>query len=48
MKLFAGQQWKNIDGEQTYGHGLGGEEVEGVWMYGDVQREKHGSVHDHM
>ena len=50
MNLITGQQWICRRREQTYGHGVGwgGEEVEGVWMYGDVWREKHGSVHDHM
>ena len=33
MKLLAGQQWKNRDREQTYGHGWGRGEGEdkGVW-----------------
>ena len=38
MKLLAGQQWKNRDGEQTYGHGLGGEEGEGT-VYGESNME---------
>ena len=38
MKLFAGQQWKNRDREQNYGHGLGGEEGEGR-VYGESNME---------
>ena len=38
MKLFAGQQWRHRNREQTYGHGVGGEEEEGR-MYGENNME---------
>ena len=33
-----GQQWRNRHREQTYGHGVGGEEGEGK-MYGESNME---------
>ena len=36
MNLFAGQQWRSRHGEQTYGHGGRGGEVE---IHGDSNME---------
>ena len=38
MKLLAGHQWRHRNREQTYGHGLGGEEGE-ARMYGKNNME---------
>ena len=37
INLFAGQQWRNRDREQTYGHGWGQEEEGG--RHGDSNNE---------
>ena len=41
MNLFAGQQWRNRHGEQTYGHGQRGGEGE---LYGESNMETYVTV----
>ena len=43
MNLCVGQQWRHRHREQTYGHGLGGEEAEGT-RYGESNVETYTTI----
>ena len=42
--LFAGQQWRNRHGEQTYGHGRGEERVGEGEIYGESNMETYNTI----